>query len=408
MKISLLFGIFPDSQYDCIINNSIGVIQYAADALQKSIIEGFIQNDTEFSLVNLPYIGSYPKRYKKLCSDGYSFSLTDNGKHILCSNVSFNNLTGFKLYSRFLNAKKGLINHFLQVPSDEVKVIVIYAVHTPFLKACIEVKNKIQNVKIVLIVPDLPEYMGHESNFLLDKLHSYNQSLLNKYYSQVDGFVLLSSYMADRLKVEKRPWTVVEGIYNKIDDPALEEWNKKERYILYTGTLARRYGILNLVQAFMATKDSQVKLFICGAGDSEEEIRKLAAIDNRIVYKGQVKREQALELQRHATLLVNPRTPEGEFTKFSFPSKTMEYLASGVPTLLYQLPGIPSEYYEYCYSLKDLSIEAFTTAIDSILSKSDSELKMMGQRARDFILREKNPQKQVAKVVDLINKVVVS
>ena len=38
---------------------------------------------------------------------------------------------------------------------------------------------------------------------------------------------------------------------------------------------------------------------------------------------------------------VNPRQNNEEFTKYSFPSKTMEYLASGVPVVAYKLDGIP-------------------------------------------------------------------
>lgn len=40
MKIALLFGLFPKDNYDVIIKNSKGVIQFAADALQKALVEG--------------------------------------------------------------------------------------------------------------------------------------------------------------------------------------------------------------------------------------------------------------------------------------------------------------------------------------------------------------------------------
>lgn len=40
MKVSLLLGCFPSDKYDEIVSNSKGVIQYAADALQKSFLEG--------------------------------------------------------------------------------------------------------------------------------------------------------------------------------------------------------------------------------------------------------------------------------------------------------------------------------------------------------------------------------
>lgn len=132
---------------------------------------------------------------------------------------------------------------------------------------------------------------------------------------------------------------------------------------------------------------------------------KLEALrDERIIFKGQLPRKEVLRLQRKATLLVNPRTPEGEFTKYSFPSKTMEYLASGVPTLLYKLPGIPDEYYEYCYTLEQLGVESLSQKLSIILSSSQQHLRSVGRKARNFILSQKNPIKQCEKIMMLIER----
>ena len=212
--------------------------------------------------------------------------------------------------------------------------------------------------------------------------------------------------MTEMLPIGNKSWTVVEGIFNNSQDDVLV--NKKTskdalQYIFYAGTLAKRYGVMNLVEAFMHITNQNTRLVICGAGDSEKEIVKCTSIDRRIIFKGQLPRIEVLKLQKESTLLVNPRTPEKEYTKFSFPSKTMEYLASGVPVLLYKLPGIPEEYYQYCYSIEDLSIEYLTNKMNEILSLDSYELKLKGDKAREFILREKNPASQAHKIVNLIN-----
>ena len=214
--------------------------------------------------------------------------------------------------------------------------------------------------------------------------------------------------MRERLPIGNKPTTVLEGIYNQGDEKQMDDESKTsefaEKYILYTGTLARRYGIMNLVHAFSRTNLKDVKLYICGEGETKTEILEYVKNNPRIVYKGLVKRDEALHIQRNAMLLVNPRTPEGEFTKYSFPSKTMEYLASGVPTLLYRLPGIPNEYYDYCFSLTDISIDALTNKIEQILNTDYNELRIIGKQARNFILDKKNPKQQTKKIIDLINK----
>ena len=402
MKLFFLTGLFPPVAYDEIVADSKGCIQYAADALQKAIIHGMSHWTDNIQIVNLPYVGSFPKRYKKNKILTYPFTINSEGRNIKGYNVGFCNISGIKQFSRLQNSYKTLSN----LSDGSATIVLVYAITTPFLKACDRIKRKYPNTKIILIVPDLPEYMSSKASPILRFLKSINSRILNRLYQCVDGYVLLSKYMIESLPVNDKPWTVVEGIFNPIQNTPYNEVDTEysERYILYTGTLAKRYGIMRLVEAFTKVKTPSIKLYICGDGDSKADIIRYSECDPRIVYKGQVMREDALNLQRHATLLVNPRTPEGEFTKYSFPSKTMEYLASGVPTLLYRLPGIPEEYYEYCYSLTDLSIEALTNAIETIISKSEFELREMGLRAKSFIHEQKNSYNQTQKIIDLIER----
>lgn len=58
---------------------------------------------------------------------------------------------------------------------------------------------------------------------------------------------------------------------------------------------------------------------ICGIGDSEKAIREAAEKDFRISFLGQLPRSEVLEWQKQATVLVNPRQNNEEFTKYSFP-----------------------------------------------------------------------------------------
>lgn len=399
-KILFLTGLFPDSLYDSIVNNSKGNIQYAADALQKSLVIGLSFFVDKLKIVNLPFVGSYPKRYKTIRIPSKAFYVDTPNGHVSGMNYTFCNLSAYKMLSRYFTTKNALCKSI----SSKGEVIIIYAIHTPFLKACFDVKKRNPNIKLILIVPDLPEFMSSSTSRLRSFLGRINAKILNDVYREIDGFVLLSEHMKERLPVKGKRWTVVEGVYNNFDDTTYKAGIQevKEKYILYTGTLAKRYGILRLVEAFSHLIDPNVKLYICGDGDAKDEILKHAYNDSRIVYKGLIKREEALLLQKRAFLLVNPRTPEGEFTKYSFPSKTMEYLASGVPTLLYRLPGIPQEYYDYCYSITDLSISALTDKLSEILHTDEEELRDLGLRARQFILKSKSPESQAAKIVDLI------
>lgn len=402
MNVLFLFGLFPKEIIEKIISNSRGGVHYAANALQYSIVQGFLDNGigSHVELLNLPFVGTYPRHYRLFRSSSFDFSITGTNGSIQGQNLGFCHLVGWQLISRYLHAKRALLKWAETTP--EKKVFISYNIHTPFLKAAVAVKKDFPDIHICQIAPDLAEYMAADKG-LYAMLRRVNCGLQSRLFRHVDSYVLLSKYMADRLPVGDKPWTVVEGIYNSVtDDVKVGERDINEKWILYSGTLAQRYGVLNLVNAFTLLHNSDYRLIICGAGGAQAEICDKAKEDPRIIYKGQLPREEVLKLQRMSNLLVNPRTPEGEFTKYSFPSKTMEYLASGIPTLLYKLPGIPEEYYNYCFTVNGLSVEDLASKIDEILSMEKQALTDLGVRAREFILTQKNPKIQCKKILDLI------
>lgn len=118
-----------------------------------------------------------------------------------------------------------------------------------------------------------------------------------------------------------------------------------------------------------------------------------------------LQKEEVRLLQVRATLLVNPRHSNEEFTKYSFPSKTMEYLASGTSTLMCKLPAIPEEYFEYLYFFDDESIEGYARKIVEICNMDPEMLRVRGEKAREFILKEKNCYSQAKRIFDMVEKV---
>ena len=125
--------------------------------------------------------------------------------------------------------------------------------------------------------------------------------------------------------------------------------------------------------------------------------------DSRIVYLGKVNRIDALALQRNATVLVNPRQNNEEFTKYSFPSKTMEYLSSGVPLVAYKLDGMPDEYDSYINYVPDNSPESLAREISKVLDMSDEVRVGAGKTAQAFVAENKNYIVQSKKILDFIS-----
>lgn len=364
----------------------------ASTALQKSVIKGFGANVK--LTISFPNILASDK--KVLEEERYKEDSINNIS-VKCINVP-----GVKQIISPYFANKH-INNLDFVPD----VVFVYAIQSHTLKIASLIKHKFPHCKVILMIPDLAEFMSSNTSFLYLQMKKLESKIVNKYLKIVDGYVLLSEFMTERLPIKPKPYIVVEGIWSghcEVKNQRDIVSNDKFK-ILYSGTLALRYGISTLVEAFRLLQNKDLELIICGKGDGEEYVKKTAAIDTRIKYLGQLTRNEVLDLQTKVNLLVNPRSSEGEFTKYSFPSKTIEYLASGTPTLLCKLPAIPREYYKHCFAIDDMTPICLKNAINSIYNKPKRELVKYGLDAQKFIFEEKNIRKQGNRILSFIKSI---
>ena len=107
--------------------------------------------------------------------------------------------------------------------------------------------------------------------------------------------------------------------------------------------------------------------------------------------------------QMRASLLINPRYTEAEFTKYSFPGKNIEYMVSGTPTLTTLLPGMPKEYFPHVYLLDDETVDGMANMLREIHSKPKEEIERLGQETKEWMLKNKNNKAQVAELIHFVN-----
>ena len=360
-------------------------------SIQYDIINGLMSNnETPPWIINTLLVPLFPQGYKlpvikrkffkgRFCGITYSF--------INCPFIYSSSL--------FYGAKKYLRSWARQDKGKE-KVIIAYSLTTYTLKAMNYVKKINPDIKTIIIVPDLPQYTYRHSNNIV--IHIKNLlgkkkvlKCIDKYSAFTDGWLLFSEHMKKEIP-NCNKYMVFEGvatdIFSSVDSHRIVSENNYE--ILYGGGLNKNYGLQTLLDAFSLIKDSRYKLVLAGKGDMQEEIIKRKMSDNRIIYLGEIPREKLLELEKGADLLVNPRTNSGIFTKYSFPSKNMEYLSSGVPMLGYKLEGIPREYDEFINYFKESTAESLSQAIIDICTVKKEISIQKANVAKEFVLNNKN------------------
>ncbi|MFC0229271.1 glycosyltransferase [Serratia aquatilis] len=404
MNIIFLGGIYTPSIQEVIQKKSIGPIQNAADALQKNYLRGFSEIDEieEIRVINLPYIGSYPSLFKDKyftpeIKEEFLYS------RVAVFNYGFNNIKAIKSIARFWRSFKEIrkITH-----DNKDYHIVCYSMHLPFLLSCFLNKLRSDKCKYYIIVPDLPEFMSVRHG-LNKKLYTLLSKLSYYIVNRSNGISVITKEMSERFDTSVGT-TIIEGIVSeppKLENRVCPSPNQSELgdYFLYTGTLDSRYGIRDLINAYNQSKISNnTKLVICGDGDDREYVEIEQRKNPQIVYLGQITREDAQLLQKKAKLLINPRNNEGEFTKFSFPSKIIEYMSSGTPVLMYKLDGIPDSYDRYYFEIT--SQADFPLILKNISEKDPEELVSMGKIAREFIFENTTPKQQVLKFYSLMKK----
>ncbi|MDD4689568.1 MAG: glycosyltransferase [Eubacteriales bacterium] len=264
--------------------------------------------------------------------------------------------------------------------------------------------SKIVKIKSVGVVTDIPAFASVSDNNISGKKGSMKKKINQSYLSKFICYVILTEQMNEVVNKKHCPYIVIEGLADvNMKEHKTNKSTSDIRTVMYAGGLFARYGLKTLVEAFMTLPLSNIRLALYGDGQFVDELKKYQQKDPRICYLGVVPNEKIVSAELSATLLVNPRPTTEEFTKFSFPSKNMEYMVSGTPLLTTTLPGMPKEYYPYVYLFDKETTEGYAEVLLKVLSLPNKDIEDKGQKAKEFVLSKKNNVVQAARLLSLIN-----
>ena len=370
MKILILCGVAEKETQQEVIAHSRGGADLAANLFQQKLIAGFRSLETGCEVISAPFLGAFPNRCDLIHFRG--FETAQEG----CTYVTFNNIWGLRNFSRAKALKKAL-KDFIDA-KDPQKLLLVYCPHTPFLEAAAYAKKKDPSIRVCLYVPDLPDYMNLSANrtWFYDVAKKVDIHRMTQLMDCVDSYILLTEYMKDQLPIGDKPYRVAEGIIDVFPELKEPVYTEKEKYIVYTGKMFERFGVKALIDGFRRLEGEDYRLVLCGKGDCEAYARAAQAEDPRIMFLGQVSPEVAIEWQSRASVLVNPRSVVEEYTRYSFPSKNIEYLLSGKPVVGYYLEGMPQIYQNFlcCVDPSLPPDEALAVKLGEVLSSDSAAL----------------------------------
>lgn len=402
MKLFYFGSVCAPEIFNSTVNNSKVKPSASAQNFESALLKGFAKAENlDITAISAESIAPFPrgnrlflKKRQDLISEGCVTQI-----------IPAINLPILKQFCHSIGAAGQLKNWLNANCQEQEKYVLVYGIYPQVVKKLQKICKR-YNCKIAAIIADVPSTM-----FTYTKSHSVIKRLFSNSYrqaaislqNQFDSYIYLSEAMKDEVAPGK-PYTVVETIADTAIFDSVKETEKSDPpALMYAGALYQKYGVDKIVAAFKKTSEP-CELWFFGSGDYENELQKKAAENPRIKYFGRVSREEVLVKEKEASLLLNIRNAEDEYTKYSFPSKMIEYMLSGTPVLTTKLPGIPTEYYDYSYIADNRDFSQLALQIDSILRLGEDERSELGQRAVSFVVTEKNCFVQANKILDFLKK----
>lgn len=352
----------------------------------EAVVEGFRENnDIQIDVITSPDIPSYPN--DKIFFPR-QYSQDDNVLMVSSLNLPvikhiWTSISLYKAAKRLLRGR------------EEVTYVIIPYMVFRHVIALRLIAHFCHRVKTGLIIPDIFFHKGIVSKLL--------NIITERYARKSDFFILYTESMAEYLKIVDKPHITIEG-FKKIPQRSFPISNSYK--VLYAGTLDMKYGIARLVEMMSFIEESQIELHVYGDGDGATIVKEGSEKDRRIFYHGRVAKEEADAAIKNAMALINPRNQEdGDFVKYSFPSKDIDYLASGVPAILCKLPGMPLSYYGYFIDAGKGSPKELADAVKCVYAMPQEERNLFAGKAYDFISARMDIANQINNIVCLFEAV---
>ena len=413
MNILFVGKFFPPKVEKTVLADTRGEAVFSDHNFEMSLLSGLAAQGTDVCVraVTVPYVYSYPHNNRRafIRREVYTDA---NGVPVY--SAGFCNIVVINQFARRAAARRAILRELSKFEGDEVTVIV----NTPVPElsgAVMDARRRTsKRLTTAVVVPDVREClvdMSSDATSLKGRLVRRINRRNARLSAQYDRYIFLTAAMNDFYKADPGNVMVMEGLLDEkrvrqavIDpDASLPPTSAKE-IILYAGTLNRIFGVTDLVDMFEKAAFPNTELWICGNGDAEAYIRERADANPAIRFFGIVSPDWALRYQSRATILVNPRTAAGEYTRYSFPSKTIEYLLAGKTVVMNRLPGIPAEYDRYVRYPKDESAEAWADTLRAVMAEDPDTRAARDNAGRDFILSSKTARAQCARIVSFLSK----
>ena len=246
--------------------------------------------------------------------------------------------------------------------------------------SCISLANKLSkmySIPTIGICTDSPSNITGTSK-------AYTVYLLSQ-ASKCYGYIALTNELNMLFNPNSKPSLILEGIVDETKKNKLSI-GIDTPYFFFGGALLEKYGVYNLIEAYKMLNTTKVDLYLCGHSGNIDHLKEVISTNSNIHFLGTIPVKDVVEYESHALANINPRPYSEDFDRYSIPSKTIEYLASGSPTISVKNTKLMKFFKEEAIWARSSEPEDLCACLNLVLSLNKEERKTLGKNAKEKAL----------------------
>lgn len=288
--------------------------------------------------------------------------------------------------------------------SKEKRDILVYNIYTPpiswLYRAAKKTKSKLTAILYDLGVP--PKRLG------LSKLTMFGYKMMEKeakkYIPLLDGRIVINEAIINHYAPGK-DYVLIDGGISRLITTRLfplRATESKEFHLVCAGMLWDQNGTKLILETLRRYPTLNIIVHFAGKGIDVPIIKEAASQDNRIFYEGLLSLDELFDLYEQADVLLNLRLEEE--TDFHFPSKLLEYMATGKHVISTAIAHAERDYGEYVSILHNTTPDGFAELLTCLIKLGKEELLQKGIKAREFMLSQRQWSYRTQEMINYMNK----
>ena len=282
--------------------------------------------------------------------------------------------------------------HYLEIKRNKV---------IRFLSAEKQTKRLVSkmNLKDVIIMTDtLNPYVLNSSTRIAKKyrlpiiavcnntpssIHNTGKSYTTFLLSLADdlsGYIAMTPGLNDLYNEHSRASMILEGVlenkYNEID---VSSYGK---YIFYHGSLEEKYGVYDLIKAYLSLNNPDIKLLISGYHNfDEKKLAKALEGHPNIINLGMLSVDEMLSFENHSIMNINPRPYSEDYDRYLIPVNMLDYLSSNSITVSVKNNKLQPLFEDGCIWVNSSDPNDLLTGLQKVLKMNKEQREQMIKKA---------------------------